>query len=152
MTGVLRHLPNFLTGLRLLAAPLLAVLLLENRYMASLGVFVFAALSDMADGYFAKRYNLATRAGRYLDPAADKILMLTSYVALTALQITPLWLTALVIGRDVVIVGGILLALVLELPLRIAPLPIGKASTAVQVGYIGLLLESPSRNWSKAWP
>lgn len=140
MTKLLRHAPNFLTGLRFLSAPLLAMLLFQNRYQAALGVFIFAALSDMADGWLAKRYHLATRTGRYLDPAADKFLMLTSYIALTVLHITPVWLTALVIGRDVVIVGGILLARILELPLRIAPLPIGKASTAVQVAYIGLIV------------
>ena len=140
MSTAFRQFPNIITGLRLLAAPLLAVLLLEGRPMAALGVFAFAAISDVADGFLAKHYGLATRTGRYLDPAADKILMLLSYLTLAALKVTPLWLTSLVIGRDVVIVAGIVLARLLELPLRVVPLPIGKASTAVQVCYIGLIV------------
>jgi len=140
VNNTFRQFPNILTGLRLLAAPLLAALLLSGRPALALCVFAFAAASDVADGYLAKHYGLATRTGRYLDPAADKILMLLSYIALTMLHETPLWLTALVIGRDIMIVSGILLARVMELPLRIAPLPIGKASTAVQVAYVGAVV------------
>ncbi len=135
-----RHLPNLLTGLRLALAPALAVLLIDGYDRAALGVFAFAGMSDAADGYLAKRFGLATRFGRFLDPAADKFLMLASFLALTFLHMTPLWLTILVIARDVAIVAGILLARVLELPVRIAPLPIGKFSTAAQFGYIGFLL------------
>jgi cardiolipin synthase len=136
----LRNIPNLLTGLRLACAPALALLLLYAHEGAALAVFVFAGLTDAADGWLAKRFRLATRFGRYLDPAADKLLMLTAFLALTAMGATPLWLTAVVIGRDFVIVSAIVLAKLLELPLRVAPLPIGKLSTAAQVGYIALIL------------
>ncbi len=140
MNLLLRNIPNLLTALRLASAPMLAALLMRGDYRAALAIFVFAGLSDVADGWLAKRFNLMTRVGRYLDPAADKVLMLASFLALTAMHVTPLWLTALVIARDVVIVGAILLARFLELPLRVAPLYIGKFSTAVQVGYVALTL------------
>lgn len=136
----LRNIPNILTGLRLACAPALAALLLTAHERAALVVFVLAGLTDLADGWLAKRFNLATRFGRYLDPIADKLLMLCAFLALTAMSATPRWLTAVVIGRDIVIVLGIALAKLLDLPLRVAPLPIGKISTAVQVGYVALIL------------
>ncbi len=138
--SLLKHLPNFLTGLRLASAPALAFLLVTGADRAALGVFAFAGLSDAADGFLAKRFGMATRFGRYLDPAADKLLMLVSFIALSALGVTPLWLTVLVIARDAAIVSGIFLAHLFELPIRIAPILIGKASTAMQLGYIALAL------------
>lgn len=140
MNLILRNIPNFLTALRLASAPLLAALLVRGEYRAALAIFIFAGLSDAADGWLAKRFHLMTRVGRYLDPTADKVLMLACFVALAAMHVAPLWLTAVVIGRDVVIVLAILLARFLELPLRVAPLSIGKFSTAVQVGYVSLML------------
>jgi cardiolipin synthase len=137
---LLRNIPNLLTALRLASAPMLAALLVRGEYRWALVIFIFAGLSDAADGWLAKRFHLMTRVGRYLDPTADKVLMLTSFVTLTAMHVTPLWLTTLVIARDVVIVLGILLARYLELPLRVAPLYIGKFSTAVQVAYVALVL------------
>lgn len=138
--NVLRHLPNFLTALRLAAAPMLALLLVSGADRAALGVFAFAGLSDAADGFLAKRFGLATRFGRFLDPAADKLLMLAAFLALTALKITPLWLTFLVIARDAAIVSGIVLARMFAIPIRVVPLAIGKACTAIQIAYIALAL------------
>ncbi len=140
MNLLLRNIPNFLTALRLASAPMLAALLVHGEYRAALAIFVFAGLSDAADGWLAKRFHLMTRVGRYLDPAADKVLMLASFLALSAMHAAPLWLATVVIGRDIVILLGIALARFLELPLRIAPLPIGKFSTAVQVIYVALTL------------
>lgn len=137
---MLRHLPNLLTGLRLACAPTLALLLVSGADKAALGVFAFAGLSDAVDGFFAKRFGFATRLGRYLDPAADKLLMLAAFIALAAMGFAPVWLAILVIARDAAIVAGILLGHALELPLRIAPLLIGKLSTVVQVAYVGLIL------------
>jgi cardiolipin synthase len=137
---ILRNIPNSLTALRLASAPMLAALLMRGDYRWALVAFVLAGLSDAADGWLAKRFHMMTRVGRYLDPTADKVLMLASFLALTAMHVTPVLLTAIVIGRDVIIVLAILLARYLYLPLRVAPLPIGKVSTAVQVGYVALVL------------
>jgi cardiolipin synthase len=137
---MIRQLPNTLTTLRLLSAPLLAAFLLYGHQTYALVVFAFAGLTDAADGFLAKRFGLMTRVGRYLDPAADKFLMLVAFLALTAIHQTPLWLTLIVIGRDAGIVLGIFVARLLTLPLRIEPLPIGKFCTAVQVAYVALVL------------
>lgn len=141
---MLKHLPNILTAMRLACAPALAYLLVTGADRAALGIFAFAGLSDAVDGYFAKRFGFATRLGRYLDPAADKLLMLAAFVVLTAMGTSPLWLAIVVISRDAAIIAGIVLGHALDLPLRIAPLLIGKLSTAVQVGYVGLMLLSLS--------
>ena len=137
---MLRHLPNLLTGLRIAAAPALALLLFAGADRVALGVFAFAGLSDAADGFLAKRFGLSTRFGRLLDPAADKLLMFAAFVTLSLLYVTPLWLTALVIARDLSIISGILFARVLALPVRIEPLLVGKASTAMQIVYVALAL------------
>jgi cardiolipin synthase len=140
MSPLLRNIPNILTALRLASSPLLAAFLLRGDYRAALAIFIFAGLSDAADGWLAKRFHWMTRVGRYLDPAADKVLMLVSFMVLSVMHATPVWLTTLVIARDVVIVLAILLARFLDLPLRVAPLYIGKFSTAVQVAYVALML------------
>jgi len=134
------NLPNILTSLRLLLAPVLAVLVLAGHHRAAFGVFVFAGLSDAADGYLAKRFDLGSAFGRILDPVADKFLMLASFLALSAVGAAPLWLTVLVVGRDLGIVAGALSAWALDLPLTVAPLPLGKICTALQIGYIALVL------------
>jgi len=140
VTSLLRHLPNFLTALRLFAAPLTAYFIWNDRDIAALCVFAFAGLSDVLDGYLARRFSPGSRFGVYLDPAADKVLMLASFVTLTMIGAVPFWLTALVIGRDIAIVVGVALAWMFSLPVQVAPLNIGKASTVVQVCFIGLVL------------
>jgi cardiolipin synthase len=137
---MLKHLPNLLSWLRLAAAPALAFLLVSGADRMALGVFAFAGLSDAADGFLAKRFGFVSRFGRFLDPAADKLLMLAAFVTLTALKITPLWLTLLVTARDAAIVAGIVLARAFELPITAEPLFVGKLSTAMQITYVALAL------------
>jgi len=140
VSGLLRHLPNLLTGLRLASAPAVALLLIGGDNRAALGIFALAGLSDAADGFLAKRFGFATRFGRYLDPAADKLLMLASFVTLTLLNVAPVWLTAIVIGRDLAIILGVIAVVLLDLPVTVAPLFVGKLSTACQIGYVALAL------------
>lgn len=140
MKALLRQAPNILSSLRLVAAPVAAWLIYRSMDFEALCVFGFAGMSDAADGFLAKRYGLASRFGAWLDPAADKLLMLATFVTLTMIGAVPLWLTMLVIGRDIAIVLGVLLARILEAPLQVKPLLAGKLSTVVQVLYIGLIL------------
>ncbi len=140
MKGLVRQLPNLLTALRLAAAPAFAALLMAGHDRAALGIFAFAGLSDAADGFLARQFGMTTRFGRYLDPAADKLLMLAAYLTLAVLGLSPWWLTVLVIARDIAIVLAVMAAFALALPLRVQPLFIGKVNTVVQVSYIGLIL------------
>lgn len=139
-SAVLRHVPNLLTGLRLIAAPATAGLVLYGHFGAAFSLFAFAGLSDAVDGFLAKRYGLATRLGQLLDPAADKALMLALFVTLSVLDHVPLWLAAAIIARDLLIVLGLGLALAMRAPIAVRPLTIGKLSTALQVLYIGVHL------------
>jgi cardiolipin synthase len=139
MTGV-RHLPNLLSALRLLAAPLAAWLTLNDHDTAALVVFAACAASDGLDGWVARRWGATSDFGAWLDPAADKLLMLLCFTALCAIGATPLWLLGLVVLRDAAIAVGWLMVRLLGLPFSIRPLLIGKVSTVVQLLYVLVLL------------
>src|SRR6184192_2596000 len=138
---MIQHLPNFLSALRLLAAPFAAWLIIANHDTAALFVFAAASLSDGLDGFIARRWGVTSDFGAWLDPLADKLLMLLSFAALFAVGIAPLWLLALIVARDVTIVIGWLLVKLLALPMATSPLLIGKLSTVIQLLYVlGALL------------
>jgi len=140
MKAVLRQAPNILSALRLVLAPVAGWLILHGDFFPALWVFGIAGASDAIDGFLAKSFGLSSRFGAWLDPAADKLLMLASFVTLAMVGAVPVWLTLLVIGRDVAIVAGVGLARILGAPLAIAPLFIGKISTVVQVLYVAMTL------------
>jgi cardiolipin synthase len=137
---MIRHVPNLLSALRLLAAPLAAWLILASHDMAALIVFAAASSSDVADGFVARRWGLTSGVGFWLDPVADKLLMLFCFTALYNVHVTPLWLLMLVVMRDASIIAGYFLMQLAHLPPLKAPLKIGKASTVVQVLYIFAML------------
>lgn len=137
---MLRHLPNLLSALRLLAAPVAAWAIVKDHDTLALAMFAFAGLSDLADGFVARHWGFASRFGAWLDPIADKLLMLLCFVALLRVGAVALWLVVLVIVRDAVIAIGAVLAKLVGLSMRIEPLLIGKASTLVQVCFVGILL------------
>jgi cardiolipin synthase len=155
---VIRHIPNMLSALRLLAAPLAAWLILNHHDTASLIVFAAAGASDGLDGYVARRWGVTSRFGAWLDPVADKLLMLFCLTALYIVGATPVWLLALVVARDAAIAAGWLLINTLSLPMRREPLLIGKISTVVQVVYIlatllllALEIDAPGLGNAAAW-
>lgn len=137
---MVRHLPNLLSAARLAAAPLVAWLILGGHDALALLLFALAGLSDGLDGFIARRWNVTSALGAWLDPAADKLLMLCCFTALFAVHAAPLWLVALVIGRDAVFCLVWLGIRMLDPDLRTPTLFVGKVSTAVQVLYILTLL------------
>src|SRR3954468_21280299 len=100
------HIPNGLTIARGLLAPLVAVFLVRHDFHAALWCFATAGVSDWMDGFVARRFGLSTRLGSFLDPAADKLLMVVSFLVLGWLGLLPGWLVVLVVLRDLVIVAG----------------------------------------------
>jgi len=148
--NLLRHVPNVLTGLRLMAAPATAGLLAAGHFGAAFGIFAFAGFSDAADGFLAKRFGFATRLGRILDPIADKALMLAAFVTLALLNDVPAWLAAVVIGRDALIVLGLCVGITAQAPLFVQPTPLGKLCAALQVLYVGLHLAALAFGFSLA--
>ncbi len=133
---MLRYLPNSLSGLRLLAAPLAAWAIMAEHDSAALVIFMGAGFSDLADGFVARALGVTSRFGAWLDPIADKLLMLFCFLALMKVGVVPFWLVVLVIIRDVVIGCGALLTKALGLPMTIEPLMIGKATTAILMVYV----------------
>ncbi len=134
------NLPNSITLLRLLAAPLVIWLILGGRYGTAFWVFVAAGISDGLDGYIAKRFDMRTRLGALLDPIADKSLLASVFVSLGFESKLPDWLVILVVFRDVMIVGGYILIQVTAAARQFDPLYISKINTAVQIALVSFVL------------
>src|ERR1051325_7141138 len=117
-----RYLPNLLSALRLACAPLAAWLVLQGHDTAAFCVFVLAGLSDLADGTIARRWGVTSRFGAWLDPAADKALMMLLMVALLLLGLAPLWLVLLVLAADIAVALGATIVWGFSLPLKVEPL------------------------------
>jgi cardiolipin synthase len=137
---LLRHIPNTLTGLRLAAAPATVGLLSTGHYDAAFGIFAAAGASDAVDGYLAKRFGFTSKFGAYMDPAADKALMLAVFITLTIMGAVPLWLTLLILVREALFVSAIGAASAFHTSLPVRPLLIGKLGTALQILYIAVHL------------
>lgn len=133
-------LPNLITFARLCAVPAAVWLMLQHRLDEAFLVFVGAGLSDAVDGWLARVRNARSTLGALLDPVADKALLVSVYVTLAAIGVLPDWLAIMVVFRDVLIVGGLLLLWVLGVPTRIKPLLISKANTAAQITLAALVL------------
>jgi len=136
-------LPNLVTGLRLIAVPVVVVLIFESAWSAAFWLVVAAGLSDGIDGFLAKRLNAVTRLGTYLDPIADKSLLVAVCLSLTYSGLLPGWIVALVILRDLLIVNGVVLSRLLALDLKVEPILVSKLNTVLQLFLIGLVLGQP---------
>ena len=132
----MRHLPNLICLVRLALIWPVATALYGGRYGVALTLFVLAAISDGLDGYLAKRFNWISELGKFLDPAADKLLLVTVFVESTWLGIVPWWVTAAAVARDVMIALGALVYRVWFGPLRGRPTIISKINTAAQLLYL----------------
>ncbi len=130
------NLANLLTGARLLLVPAVASALIAERFRLALGIFLVCGVTDLLDGLIARRRRQRTAVGFYLDPIADKLLMATSFVVLAIVKVIPGWLTVLVISRDVFILSGSVLVLLLVGSGGVGATRLSKGNTAVQVGTV----------------
>ncbi|WP_255575123.1 CDP-alcohol phosphatidyltransferase family protein [Caldovatus aquaticus] len=133
-------LPNAITLARLCAVPAAIWLMLQHRLDIAFWVFVGAGVSDAADGWLARARNARSALGAVLDPMADKALLVSVYVTLAAIGVLPDWLAILVVFRDLLIVGGVLVLAVIGAPPPIRPLLVSKVNTAAQIGLAALAL------------
>ncbi|MDX1765144.1 MAG: CDP-diacylglycerol--glycerol-3-phosphate 3-phosphatidyltransferase [bacterium] len=136
------NLPNILTIVRMILVPVFAVAALEKRILLALGIFVVAGITDALDGYIARRFHLKTRTGAILDPLADKLLLITAYLVLALYPAFPVWLTGVVIVRDMVMAAGIVWVYLQNRVLEVSPSLLGKATTFVQLLTITVFLLS----------
>src|SRR5215813_13033618 len=133
-------LPNLISLARLLAVPLAIWLIIQDRYGTAFWVFAAAGASDALDGFIAKQFGLRTVIGGFLDPLADKALLMSVYVALGYRGQVDNWLVILVVFRDVLIIGGAILYQTVTQALTMQPLLVSKINTAAQIALAILLL------------
>ena len=128
-----RHIPNLITLMRILLVIPVVRLMLQGEYHWALALFAVAGISDGVDGFLAKQYGWQSRLGSYLDPLADKLLLISCFVATAYLGLLPVWLAAVVLLRDVVIVSGAVAYYVLSQPFEGDPHWTSKVNTFAQL-------------------
>ncbi|MGL4404222.1 MAG: CDP-alcohol phosphatidyltransferase family protein [Notoacmeibacter sp.] len=133
-------LPNFITIGRFLMVPLVVWSLLNAQFMAAFACFLIAGISDGVDGFIARHFNQRSELGAWLDPAADKLLLVSVYIMLGWLGELPSWLVVLVVSRDGLIVGAIILSSIMGTMVEMKPLLVSKANTFVQIALAALVL------------
>lgn len=133
-------LPNLITVARLVLVPIVIVTIVQGRWALAFALFVLAGISDAVDGFIARRFDMKSEFGAYIDALADKALLVSIYVTLSIVGILPGWLAIVVVSRDVMIVSAILVSRLMERPVAIKPLLVSKMNTAVQIAFAGLVL------------
>jgi cardiolipin synthase (CMP-forming) len=132
--------PNLITIGRLFLVPLTIWLLVSGAPTLAFWVFVVAGVSDGIDGFIARQFNQRSRLGTYLDPLADKALLISIYVAFAIIGQLPVWLAILVVSRDLLIIGGVVLSWMLGRPIAMSPRIISKTNTVAQIVLASVVL------------
>jgi len=137
--------PNLLSILRILLIPVFLFLMVKRKVPEAFAVFLLAGFTDVLDGFTARVWNMKTKIGAFLDPAADKLLMTASFIILTipslnSPNVIPLWLTITVIGRDLLIVSAAFILYLIRGQKSFLPTLLGKSCTVLQVMVILIVL------------
>ncbi len=140
------NIPNTLTILRILLIPLFVTAIIYKRFDYALVLFTVAALTDLFDGLVARIKNQKTPIGAFLDPLADKFLLVTSFIILTLMELIPKWLTITVISRDIIVVTGWIILYLHTGSSKVEPSILGKLSNTLQVITIALIIISVNLN------
>ncbi len=137
---MIKYIPNIITSLRILLTVFFLLAFINGKFLLSLIYFSLVALSDFFDGYLAKKWNVCSKFGAMLDPLADKFTMLSSYLLFYLLNIIPLYITIIVIGRDILILFAVILCLFKRVNLKFSPLISSKINTTIQMIFIIFVL------------
>jgi len=143
--------PNLITLGRILLVPVVVWAIASDQMLIAFLLFMGAGISDAIDGFLAKRFGMASELGAYLDPLADKVLIVSIYISLGIVDVLPRWLVILVVSRDLLIVGGVMLSWVVRKPISVRPHPVSKANTAVQLLLVALVLASLGFGFNAGW-
>ncbi len=141
-SGFILNLPNVLTLIRMLITPLFIICLIKGAYQMALLIFTLASVTDALDGLLARLLNQKTALGAFLDPIADKLILVSAFVTLAVQRMIPAWLAVVVISRDVLIIIGIAILEVSRVKYKIQPSMVSKCTTVAQLATIFLLLLS----------
>ena len=139
--------PNLITLARILAVPVSLWAITSGEMRIAFILFLVAGLSDLVDGFLAKRFGMATELGAYLDPLADKAMIISIYVALGIVEAIPRWLVILVVSRDIMIVGAVILSWLVDKPVKLKPLTVSKLNTVVQIVLATVVLAALAFRW-----
>jgi cardiolipin synthase len=139
-SALLPLVPNLITLARLFSVPLMVWLILDRHFGWAFWLFVAAGVSDALDGFLARKLQIRSTVGAFLDPLADKALLVGVYVTLGHMGLVAEWLVIIVVFRDIIIVGGAILYHTLTQSLKMQPLFISKINTVAQIGLAALLL------------
>lgn len=134
--------PNLITIGRLIIVPFLIVMIMQGRWETAFVLFVAAGISDAADGFIARHFDMRSEFGAYIDPIADKALLVSIYVTLAIVGGIPGWLAIVVVSRDAMIVGAVLLSWIMSRPVEIKPLLVSKLNTTAQIAFAAFALGS----------
>jgi cardiolipin synthase (CMP-forming) len=136
------NIPNLITIFRILMVPVTIWFLIAGDFRSAFIVFVVAGASDAIDGWLARVTGMQSELGSHLDPLADKALLVSTYGALGIIKILPVWLVLAVITRDVLIIGGVILAWLLDKRVAMKPHPVSKVNTLAQIMLVITVLAS----------
>jgi Phosphatidylglycerophosphate synthase len=136
--------PNLITIARLLIVPVVIVMILQENWQTAFVLFVVAGISDGVDGFIARHFDMRSEFGAYIDPLADKALLISIYITLAVIGFLPAWFAIVIVFRDLMIVAAVMLSWVMERPVQIKPVMISKLNTAAQIGYAAVILASKS--------
>ncbi len=139
---MLHTLPNLITVGRIILVPVVIWAITSGNMLLAFWLFVAAGVSDGIDGFLAKRLNAQTEFGAYLDPLADKALLMSIYVTLSIEGLLPRWIVIAVVSRDIMIMGAVVLSWIMNKPVAIQPLIVSKLNTAAQIALAALVLAS----------
>jgi len=134
--------PNLITLGRILLVPIVVWAIASGTLWLAFVLFLVAGVSDAIDGFLAKRFGMITVLGSYLDPLADKALIVSIYITLGISGEIPRWLVILVVSRDIMIVGGVVLSWLVGSPLKMRPLVVSKLNTVAQIAFACVILGS----------
>jgi cardiolipin synthase len=132
----LKYIPNMICVARIILVVPIVWSLFERRYALALGLILIAGLSDALDGYLARRFDWRTRLGGLLDPAADKFLMFAAFVTLAWIGLVPVWFSAVVVGRDIIIISGTIIYHLTVAPIHGEPTDASKLNTVLQILFV----------------
>ena len=132
--------PNFISIIRIILTPIFIIYLINDEFFSALVVFILAGLTDAADGLIARLFDQKSELGVYLDPLADKILLIAAFITLSVLELIPSWLTVVVITRDILILLGVLIFLLNKTDFTMKPFFLSKITTCLQLGSVFLVL------------
>jgi cardiolipin synthase len=145
--------PNLITTIRIILAPVFVIYLINDQFLPALIVFLLCAVSDGLDGMVARLMNQRSKLGAYLDPLADKLLLVAAFVTLSVRGYLPAWLTVLVFSRDTIILLGVLVLFLNRMEFTIKPTPVSKITTWLQfITVLAVLSQAHMSSFTRFYP